>query len=344
MESNDRQYMLEALELAKLGWGLTNPNPMVGAVIVKDGQVIGRGFHRRAGQAHAEINALQDVERHGANPRGAVLYVTLEPCTFFGRTPPCTEAIVNSGISKVVIGALDANPKNNGRAVNILREHGVEVVFGVEKQECWQLNEHFFHWITTGKPFVMLKMAMTLDGKIATGSGDSKWITGVEARGRVQKWRRLADGIMVGGETLRTDHCRLTVRDPETWERQPQRIIATRRMSDADLEEYFPEGRAETVDLPDAEAWENFLLALGQRQYTFLLIEGGGEVAAQALQSRVVDAVEFHVAPKILTGRNSRPVMGGDGPEVMGDALPVRNWTWEKCGDDMIVRGNLKDN
>ena len=203
--SEDSEYMLEALSLARMGWGLTNPNPMVGCVIVKDGEVIGRGFHHRAGEAHAEINALRDAESRQRDCRGATLYVTLEPCSSYGRTPPCTEAITASGIGKVVIGAMDPNPKHAGRGVEILRGHGIEVVCGVESSACWELNRHFFRWITSGKPFVRLKMAMTLDGKIATAEGDSKWVTGIEARRRVQQLRRLADAVMVGGNTLRLD-------------------------------------------------------------------------------------------------------------------------------------------
>ena len=187
MEKCDSRFMLEALALAKMGWGLTNPNPMVGAVIVRDGVVIGQGFHRKAGEAHAEVNALKDAARRNEDVRGATLYVTLEPCCTTGRTPPCTDAIIGAGIGRVVIGAVDPNPRHDGRGVDILRAAGIEVVCGVESIACARLNECFFHWISSGKPFVFLKLAVTLDGRIATENGDSKWITGSEARRRVQQ-------------------------------------------------------------------------------------------------------------------------------------------------------------
>ena len=237
----DADFMRDALSLARLGWGLTNPNPMVGCVIVKDGTVIGRGFHQKAGEAHAEINALQDAARHGHETAGATIYVTLEPCSSYGRTPPCTEAIKASGITRVVIGSMDPNPKHAGKAEKILTAHGIKVDCGVENAACWDLNKHFFRWITTGKPFVILKMAMTLDGKIACANGDSRWVTGAEARRRVQKLRRLADAVMVGGNTLRADHPQLTVRDPEDWECQPRRIIVSNSVTEEELAGYFPE-------------------------------------------------------------------------------------------------------
>ena len=341
--SSDAEFMTEALSLARLGWGLTNPNPMVGCVIVRDGVVIGRGFHHKAGSAHAEINALDDARRHGNDPAGAVLYVTLEPCSSYGRTPPCTEAIIKAGIAKVVVGALDPNPKHAGRGLEQLKQHGIEVVCGVENRECCELNRHFFRWITSGKPFVILKMAMTLDGKIATPEGESKWVTGVEARRRVQSLRRLADAIMVGGNTLRTDHPQLTVREPENWERQPQRIVVSAELDAEDLQEYFPDGRCETVSLPDEAAWDAYLKELGARNYTTLLIEGGGELAAAAVRAGAVDMVEFHIAPKLLGGRASIPVLGGAAPEGMDAALPLHNVSIEKYGDDIAVTGYLRE-
>ena len=339
----DSEYMREALSLARMGWGLTNPNPMVGCVIVKDGAIIGRGFHRKAGEAHAEINALRDVELHGFDAAGATLYVTLEPCSTWGRTPPCTEAILRSGIVRVVAGALDPNPKHAGRGLEQLKAAGVEVVCGVENGECCDLNRHFFRWITSGKPFVILKMAMTLDGKIATPDGESRWITGPEARRRVQQLRRLADAIMIGGNTLRSDRPLLTVREPENWARQPRRIIVSSALTDADLEEYFPDGRAEAVDLPDAAAWDAYLRELGRRNCVAVLIEGGGELAAAALRADAVDMVEFHIAPKLLGGRESIPVLGGAAPEGMDAARPLRHVTVKHYGEDIAVSGYLRE-
>lgn len=341
--SSDSEYMLEALALARMGWGLTNPNPMVGAVIVKDDTIIGRGFHRKAGEAHAEVNALADAANHGHDTKGSTIYVTLEPCSTYGRTPPCTEAIIAAGISRVVIGALDPNPKHAGRAREILENHAITVECGVENAACCELNRHFFRWITSGKPWVILKMAMTLDGKIACCNGDSRWVTGVEARRRVQSWRRLADAVMVGGNTLRLDHPQLTVREPENFERQPRRIIVSSSLTDDDLAEYFPDGRAEVVNLPDAESWDHYLGCLGMSGVTALLIEGGGELAAAAIRAQAVDFVEFHIAPKLLGGRESIPVLGGESPLKMSEALNLTGVKTFTCGDDIIINGFLRE-
>ncbi len=340
---SDSEYMLEALALARMGWGLTNPNPMVGAVIVKDDQIIGRGFHRKAGEAHAEINALQDAARHGHDVTGATIYVTLEPCSSYGRTPPCTEAIKASGITRVVIGSMDPNPKHAGKAEEILTAHGIKVDCGIENAACWELNKHFFRWITTGKPFVILKMAMTLDGKIACANGDSRWVTGVEARRRVQKLRRLADAVMVGGNTLRADHPRLTVREPEDWECQPRRIIVSNSVTAEEVAGYFPEGRAEVIALPDSDAWDKYLQELGKSGVTVVLIEGGGELASSAISAGAVDMVEFHIAPKLLGGRDALPVLGGVSPLAMEDALKLNRVKTFNCGDDIVVTGFLKE-
>lgn len=341
--NSDSEFMLEALALAQMGWGLTNPNPMVGAVLVKDGQIIGRGFHRKAGEAHAEINALSDAGRRGNEVKGATLYVTLEPCSSYGRTPPCTEAIIAAGISRVVIGSMDPNPKHAGAAEKILTAHGIQVDCGVENAACWDLNKHFFRWITSGKPFVILKMAMTLDGKIACANGESRWVTGIEARSRVQKLRRLSDAIMVGGNTLRADHPQLTVREPEDWACQPLRIIVSGSVDQETLDEYFPDGRAEAVSLADSEAWESYLKELGSRNITALLIEGGGELASAAIKAGAVDFVEFHIAPKLLGGRESIPVLGGISPESMAEAVPLYRVKTFTCGDDIVVSGFLKE-
>ena len=339
--NGDREFMLEALALAKMGWGTTNPNPMVGAVIVRDGKIIGRGFHRKAGEAHAEINALNDVKRRNIDPRGATIYVTLEPCSTYGRTPPCTEAIIANGLSRVVIGSLDPNPKHNGKAVEILRANSIEVEYGVESAACNELNRPFFCWVTTGKPLVILKMAMTLDGSIATASGDSKWVTGSDARKRVQQLRRLCDAIIVGANTVRLDHPQLTVREPESWARQPLRVVASSKFTEEELNEFFPDGNACIADLSSKEKWEAFLLTLGERKMTAVLLEGGGELAGSALRAGVVDYVEFHIAPKLLGG-TGRPVVGGLGPELMKQAQMLNNVEIKQYGDDIAVCGYLK--
>ena len=208
----DRHYMRCALRLAHRGFGTTSPNPMVGAVVVKKGKIIGRGWHHRAGEPHAEIEALRDAQKRGQSPKGATLYVTLEPCCTHGRTPPCTEAILSTGIKKIIVGATDPNPSHCGKAFPILREAGISLVKGVLAEECERLNEAFNHWIVHRTPFVTVKAAMTLDGKIATASGESKWITGEQARAYGMKLRQGADAILVGINTVLADDPSLTFR------------------------------------------------------------------------------------------------------------------------------------
>lgn len=210
--SSQSAFMREALRLARRGLGATSPNPMVGAVLVQKGKVIGRGWHRRAGLPHAEIEALRDAQKRGHNPRGATLYVTLEPCCTHGRTPPCTQAIIAAGIRKVVVGATDPNPQHAGKGFQKLRRAGIEVVHGLMADECARLNEAFNHWIVHRRPLVTVKAAMTLDGKIATADGQSKWITGEKARAEGMKLRRASDAILVGVNTILADDPSLTAR------------------------------------------------------------------------------------------------------------------------------------
>src|SRR5947208_11035637 len=219
VSKQDLQFMRLALALARRGYGATSPNPMVGAVLVKKGRIIGRGWHRRAGQPHAEIEAIRDAERRGHSSKGATLYVTLEPCSTHGRTPPCTQAIVAAGIKRVVIGATDPNPRHRGRGFGILKRAGIEVIKGILADECERLNEAFNHWIIHRTPFVTVKAAMTLDGKIATAAGVSKWITGEKARAYGMKLRQEADAILVGINTILADDPSLTVRGGRSQKR-----------------------------------------------------------------------------------------------------------------------------
>jgi diaminohydroxyphosphoribosylaminopyrimidine deaminase / 5-amino-6-(5-phosphoribosylamino)uracil reductase len=211
-KSQESDYMRQALGLARRGYGSTSPNPMVGAILVKNGTIIGRGWHHRAGEPHAEIEALRDAQKRGFSAKGATLYVTLEPCCTQGRTPPCTEAILSAGVRKVVVGATDPNPRHCGRGFGILKRAGVAVIHGVLREECERLNEAFNHWIVHHTPFVTVKAGMTLDGKIATASGESRWITGGEARAYGMKLRQGADAILVGINTILADDPSLTFR------------------------------------------------------------------------------------------------------------------------------------
>ncbi len=336
----DREYMLEALDLARQAWGRTSPNPMVGALVVKDGRVIGRGYHHKAGTAHAEVNAIADCSE---DPSGGTIYVTLEPCSTHGRTPPCTLAVIEAGLKKVVIGCLDPNPGHAGRAVKILNDAGIEVVSGIEEAACFKLNEAFFKWITTGCPFVLLKMAMTLDGKIATVNGDSQWVTGEPARERVQQLRQWADAVMVGGGTARKDHPSLNVRMVENWSPQPRRIVVSSGMSLEDAAELMAPGETPEIISPnDAAQWKKELTRLGSEGITAILVEGGGELAGNMLQAGVVDKVEFHIAPKIIGGRDSRPVIGGENPVAMAEALNLINVESGQIGRDFYISGYMQ--
>src|SRR5258706_3750125 len=235
ISKNHDRLMRQALALARRGYGTTSPNPMVGAVLVKGGKVIGRGWHRRTGQPHAEIEALRDAQKRGHNPKRAALYVTLEPCCTHGRTPPCTDAIIAAGIQKVVAGATDPNPRHCGRGFQILKRAGLAVTQGVLAEECGRLNEAFNHWMVRGTPFVTVKAAMTLDGKVATASGESKWITGEKARAYGMKLRQGTDAILVGINTILADDPSLSVRGQRSevrsqrsevrGQRQPRRIV-----------------------------------------------------------------------------------------------------------------------
>ena len=330
----DIEYMKMALELAARGCGSVNPNPMVGAVIVKNGEVIGRGFHEQYGKAHAERRALADCT---APPDGATIYVTLEPCCHHGKTPPCTDAVIESGIRRVVVGSGDPNPLVAGRGIEILRQNGIEVTEGVLREECDRLNEVFFHFIKTGTPFVVMKYAMTADGKIATFSGKSKWITGEAARRRVHADRNRYTGIMAGVGTVLADDpmldCRLAEgRNPvriicDTNLRTPldsnvvktaksqKTIIAACRAAEARILPYRDLG-CEILILPESGGHVDLkalMAALGEMKIDSLLLEGGAALNWSALESGIVSRVQAYIAPKLFGGADAKSPIGGDG-------------------------------
>ena len=336
----DKAFMKHALALARQAWGRTAPNPMVGAVVVKNGVIVGEGYHHKAGLPHAEVNALAAA---GKNADGATIYVTLEPCSTYGRTPPCTEAIKKANIKRVVCASEDFNPKHAGNGFEILRQANIEVKNGVCRKEALELNKAFFSHITRQRPYVLLKMAMTLDGKIATASGDSKWITSPAARNRVQELRQWCDAIMVGGETVRLDRPGLVVRTPENWENQPQKLIYTRMSNEILQQKYFPDDAAVRAVSPQNRAeWLELLTELGKNNITALLLEGGGELAGKALQAKIVDEVEFHIAPKLLCGRASRSVVGGENPQKLAEAMDLDDLQVKRVGCDLIISGKVK--
>jgi diaminohydroxyphosphoribosylaminopyrimidine deaminase/5-amino-6-(5-phosphoribosylamino)uracil reductase len=364
---NGNQWMREALRLARKGFGLTSPNPMVGAVLVKGEKIIGRGWHHRAGFPHAEIEALQDAEKHGHNPKGATLYVTLEPCCTHGRTPPCTDAIISAGIKRIVVGATDPNPKHAGKGFQIMRRAGIEIVHGTLNDECAKLTEAFNHWIVHRTPFVTVKAAMTLDGKIATASGESKWITGEQSRAFGMKLRQDSDAILVGVNTILADDPALTVRKKMggNWKiTKPIRRIVLDSMARSPLDakvlsdefaklttiavsENAPKNRvvalaknANVIVAPQKNSTVDLkwlLKNLGSENVTSLLVEGGGEVNASFLLDGFTNRVAFFYAPKILGGRMARKAVGGDGVLKLKDAIQLREVEWEKIGNDLLM-------
>jgi len=338
VSKDDCRWMRRALCLARRAWGRTSPNPLVGAVIVRDGLPLGEGWHQRAGTPHAEVHAL--AAAGGAAAAGGTLYVTLEPCCTQGRTPPCTEAIRQAGLRRVVVGCVDANPRHAGRGLEQLASWGLEVASGVLEDECRDLNESFFWWIRQRRPFVLLKMAMTLDGRIATAAGVSRWITGLAARRRVQRLRQWADAVMVGGTTALADNPSLTVRQPARWPRQPLRCVWTSRGLPPGLAVCADPARPPLVAKPvTPDQWLEFLAELGQRDITALLLEGGGELAAAALQARIVNKVAFFVAPRLLGGRGARPVVGGPDALRLDEAMPLDRMRVERVGQDLLITG-----
>lgn len=355
---NDADYMRLALRLAKRG--KTSPNPMVGAVVVKDGVIVGKGYHPRAGEPHAEVFALGAAGDHA---KGATLYVTLEPCCHTGRTPPCTDAIIEAGIVRVVAAMGDPDSNVSGRGFARLREAGIDVVCGVCEADAAQLNEAYIKHRATGMPLVILKSAMSLDGKIATSSGDSKWITGERSRLYAHRIRGRVDAIVVGANTVRVDNPRLTARIGRRVH-QPTRVVVTDSGDiPADAALLFEPGecivaasrRANAVALRKLEQAGARILTLGDhagrasladlmRQLAELghlsvLIEGGGEVAASALQERIVDKVVFFYAPKIIGGREAVSAIGGTGARDVASSITLNRLRVRRLGEDFVVEG-----
>ena len=359
--------MLLALRLARRGYGKTSPNPMVGAVLVKQGKIIGRGWHQGAGKPHAEVEALRDALKHGHNPRGATLYVTLEPCCTHGRTPPCTDAIIEAGLRRVVIGATDPNPQHRGRAFAILNQARLAITHGVLADECARLNEAFNHWIVHRTPFVTVKAAMTLDGKIATASGESKWITGPQARAYGMKLRQGADAILVGINTILADDPSLTVRPAQ--KHRVRRIVldskariplSAKVLNDAQapLTTIVVTRASRKSRLSASSKRVNVLVApaksgkidlrwlvrkLGSENVTSLLVEGGGQVNASFLFQGLAHRVVFFYAPKILGGVDSRLGVAGAGARRLADAINLRNPEWRKLGPDLLFTAQVAD-
>lgn len=362
------EYMRRALELARKGEGHTSPNPMVGCVVVKDGRIISEGYHEKYGEFHAERNALTRCTEDTA---GADLYVTLEPCCHQGKTPPCTDIIIEKKIARVFVGSMDSNPLVAGKGVQILRDHGIYVETGILDAECRKLNEVFYHYIATKTPFVVMKYAMTLDGKIACATGDSKWVTGEIARTQVHRMRGRYRGIMVGIGTVLADdpmlNCRVeggvdpvriicdsnlhiptesqivkTASDIETIvacsqealesERKQEKI---RRLKEAGIQIIGTEG-AHGVNLVE------LMKKLGGQNIDSILLEGGGTLNASALEDGIVNKVYAYIAGKLIGGMDARSPVEGMGIDRMADAITLQNMEIEKLGDDFCIVGYVK--
>jgi len=336
------KFMLEAIQLAEKGLSSASPNPMVGALVVKNGVIAGRGYHEKYGMHHAEINAINDAGIE--NCKNSILYVTLEPCSTYGKTPPCTEAIIKAGFSEVVIASTDPNPKHAGRGLEILTDAGIEVTVGILSDIADQLNEAFFFRITHNRPFILLKMGMTLDGKTAAPNGHSKWITSESARQRVQYLRRWADAVMVGGNTVRNDRPSLNVRNADgtvdSSVTQPLRIIVSSRISENMAEKYLAAGELPIIINPDSkEKWIEALTIIADKRVNAVLLEGGSKLAGELIQYGLINKFEFHIAPKILGGNDSYPLAELPNPNSMNDALELTRVNFYPIGDNLIYSG-----
>lgn len=365
----EEQFMKRAIELAKQGVGWTAPNPLVGAVVVKNGRVIGEGYHRKYGELHAERNALAACTE---DPAGATLYVTLEPCCHYGKTPPCTEIIIEKKIAKVVIGSRDPNPKVAGKGARILREHGIEVVEDYMREACDALNPVFFHYITTKTPYVVLKFAMTLDGKIATRTGASKWITGEAARNHVHQLRGRYAGILAGIGTVLADDPMLNCRIDGVH--QPLRIIldshlripmgsrlvrsakeypllivcnesARDREEGASRIQKLEEAGAKVWTLPEKNGHPDLnvlMQRLGEEKIDSVLIEGGGTVNEAALKAHIVHHVYAYIAPKIFGGEDAKTPVEGSGIRLPQECAKLRLAKITVLLNDMLLEYDVE--
>jgi diaminohydroxyphosphoribosylaminopyrimidine deaminase/5-amino-6-(5-phosphoribosylamino)uracil reductase len=364
LPASDLDFMRMALRLARRGLGRTSPNPMVGAVVARGGAVIGQGWHRRAGGPHAEIEALSDA---GNDARGATLFVTLEPCSTQGRTPPCTDAIIAAGIRRVVAAATDPNPAHRGRGFEILRRAGIEVEAGVLSQEARELNEAFNHWIAYKTPFVTIKTAMSMDGKIATNSGQSKWITGEKARAWGMRLRARADAILVGVNTIVRDDPNLTVRVAGFAGKQLRRIILDPRARSPLEAKVFTDAAAplttlvvtktaskrrvkafsERVAVLEAPGRQGRIdlgwlaRALGRENVTSLLVEGGGETNAAFLDAGLAHRIAFFYAPMVLGGEAAPKAVAGNGVARVRESLRLCEAAWRRLGPDLLLTARV---
>ena len=344
MRKEDKKYINAAIELASTAKGKTSPNPCVGAVVVKGGRIIGKGYHRYAGGPHAEVYALKQA---GRKAKGATLYVSLEPCGHYGKTPPCVDMIKEYGIRRVVAVMKDPNPLNNGKGLAALRRYGIKTESGIMREESRDLNRPFIKYMEEKMPFVAVKAAQTLDGKIATRTGDSKWVSNEASRRFAHRLRSEADAVIVGANTVIKDDPLLTSRIKGSKTKQPLRVIlAGRRGIPKTARALHSRGGEALVIMPDRNtgkvALKDLLRKLACRGVMSVLIEGGGEVIASAFREKVVDKVYFFIAPKISGGRDAKSSVEGEGVAKMKDSVGIRDIRLHDVDGDILVEGYVR--
>lgn len=354
----DPKMMQRCLQLARQGLGQTSPNPLVGSIIVQNGEIVGEGFHPKAGEPHAEIFALRDAQEQA---QGATVYVNLEPCNHYGRTPPCTEALITAGVKKVVIGMVDPNPLVSGKGVEKLRKSGIEVIVGVEEAACLQLNEAFIHRILHHQPFGILKYAMTLDGKIATTTGHSAWVTGTASRQLVHQVRAACDAVVVGGNTVRQDNPNLTTHQVEGS--NPLRVVMSRHLdlplqanlwqtdiaptlvftqinSNPRFQKHLHAQGVEVIEFTSLTP-SKVMNVLYERQLSSVLWECGGTLAAQAIADGIIQKIMAFIAPKIIGGTTAPSPIGELGFKQMTEALELQRISLHQIDKDILIEGYL---
>ncbi len=356
-------FMNLAIKQAKLASRAVTPNPRVGAVIVKNNTIVGKGYHQQSGKPHAEINAIRSVKN---STDGSTIYITLEPCSTSGKTPPCTSAIIKSGIKKVVIGTLDPNPRHCGKGIEILRQHGIEVVTGILQEKCDLLIEDFRKYVTEKRPFVISKVAITLDGKIATSTGESKWITSSASRNKVQQIRSNVDAILIGTNTALNDNPRLTIRRNSKKDIQPWRILLDPKLTVAENSILLNDDLisktviftstkisdkkkfkllSKKVRIIPIETENDFFhpevlfREIAKLPVVSLLIEGGGTTLGHFLDHKLIDKMYFFIAPKIIGDKQAISPFQGKGTKNILDILALKNIKWRKFGQDMMFEG-----
>ena len=359
--NRDECFLKEVLGLARKGEGRTSPNPLVGAVIVKNGKIIGRGFHALAGSPHAEVEALRQA---GRKAKGASLYVNLEPCNHFGKTPPCTEAIIKSGIKNVVISMRDPNPLNNGKGLARLRQNNIRVKEGVMKEEAEELNRPFIKFISERMPYVAVKVAQSLDGKIATKTGDSKWISAKDSREFVHQLRRRVDAVLVGVNTVLKDNPLLTSRFPKKSLTQPKKvvvdsllrissknnllkdpkslIIATTHKAPVKKIEFLKDKGVDVIISMDSAGFVDLralMQSLAARGIMHILVEGGGQVVSGFLKKSLVDEMLVFISPKVIGGRDAITSVEGEGVKLVKHATRLNNIKVKLFKSDILIQG-----